>query len=74
MSEINKHGPVHGACTHSMLYLWAVATYLVAASNVLWSLDHTSHDAHVHDGRASINREWGLRNTAGEWIQPFSIY
>ena len=54
MSEINKHRPAHGACIHSILYLWAVATYLAAASDVLWSLGHISHAqtmvGHRHTG------------------------
>ena len=69
MSQICKHKPAHGACTHFILYLWAVATYLVVASDILWPVGHTIRGA--NDGLASPNGEWNLQHTAGEWIESF---
>ena len=72
-SESNKQTKISAgsACIHSILYIWAVATCLAAASNILSSVGHTIRGA--SDGRASSNGGCNLRNTAGEWIQSFFI-
>ena len=62
MSEINRHRPAHGTCIHSILYLWAVATYLAVASNVLggyeqYSVVLGSHEPRANDGRSSSHGE-----------------